>query len=868
MKQRPASPAAKKQALCSHNTVTYSPLTSRTVRELFFVLSSLREYVTLVHTMNEHIPSFDRSPFSDKRARSRSRNLETTIMHNPTPKTESQSLTAEQIEDARRDAERIATNLKQTQTELGSTEPTILPYIKPSFIDRLRNFFGIPKSISAEIRGLDPMDVKAVDDLNADITRSPIINRKSGRLSRALLLGTTLGAIGVTHEPQIERGARIGIEVVKDFEHTVEAAFNRFTDDAIAFIARNNPFGKETYTGAYVQTFSDAQKNQLKKFSKKYGVNFSKEQEQHAMDLIERVKNHGNVEFREFFLEMEMIHGQITKEQNAEAHNKLNEITNNVRDRLTAEERKSSIRVAFELAKFRKTYAREKSDLYSMTMAGEGNCEALVRFLLATVPDVAHSPQMAVQIYSDHVRFLVRDNINDPWEWIDGKLHGVLTAEELKGTLIMDPIDMIRTSLGLMDRVQKNSAGDPIPEKNIGFTTNSMLRWETNDRRMPSRAASEDGIYPERVDESKNDNLTFEQGARAPRKDHARYIEVSPDFYTNSQVEAEQDKDGQEVVSKEVRLAPKEKDLAEIVKEGIIYGMFNDLSTLTGINLNDVVLGGPLLIDINAARDVDLSPLKDSQLRKISLSSSLEIKGADSLNVKNVEEAYLSVDHEVLWKKIVKESISLKYLELFVPVSYLQTHKILLQSGSIKRLPGFEDIIAKFAKQKFGLLRLVTNYTFEHKVDQLIWKYDGATGDWTTNMESPNGMSLALNESLEKNKQDPSNLIIPCTVTSLDYLRSEHVNLDKIETVVMIDPIEGNTDEDWLAFDVNILKEAKKMNTIYLVIDNIPSVLDLSALNDLSFNNLVIETDIDQKKFTIVGLDKNKVRITFKAPEK
>lgn len=833
--------------------------------------------------MREHSP-FDRSPISRERTRTRSQDVEQSITETPTSRTatESPSVVAEHIENAQRNAEQIATDLEQAQTEPVSAEPAALPIIKPSLTDRMRNFFGIPKSISAEVRELDESDVQAVETYNADETQSPKIIRKPNTLSRALLLSTALGAIGMTHEPQIERATQIGIEAAKELEKTTEVALKKFTDDVIAFIARNKPFGKEAYAGEFnetgdgseegaggeVRSYTKTQKEKLEKFSKGKGGQLSKEQEGRAVELIERIEKE-YVSYADFFLEMELIHGQITQEQYDEAQTELYKISREVGEKLTEKERESSIRVAFELAKHRTTYAREKADLHSITMTGEGNCEALVRFLLAEIPNVAYNrPEMAVQVFTDHVRLLVREKNDQPWQWIDGQSHGVLTKEEMQGTLIMDPQVMMRESVGLTDRVQKNKAGDPIPEKNMGYTTNSMIRWETVDGRTPMRASSPDGNIPLRVDESKNKNKTFEQGAHAPREEHTRYVEVSPDFFSNEMMEEEQKKDAQEAEIKEVRLAPPEKDLAYMLQTGRLYGSYNDLAPLEGINLNSVELQDPKRFNEQAATDVDLSPLKDSNLTNLTISMFLRVKGVDGLNVKQIRTADLSAMHEALWKKIIKESESLQELELYVPVIDTQNHAQLIKTGKILRMPGFEDIIKKLQKQKSGKFTLRTPYPFEKHAGMLEWVFDGTIESWSKNTEQLDYLSTDTRESINQNKRNPDELVIPSSVSSMEYLHQEQTDLGKLKRISIEQPdmevTSGHEGEDRLSLDLSVLHEAKKLETIHLVIPDVTtSTLNLSELDGLSFRELIIETDMDPNDFTIEGLDQ-KIRISIK----
>lgn len=834
--------------------------------------------------MREHSP-FDRSPISRDRARTRSQDVEQPITETPKQKTATESpvVIQKKAEDAREQAEQFASDLKQTQTEPVAPEPMPILAAKQSFIDRVRNFFGIPKSISSEIKQLEKSDVQAVEAFNADEKKSPKIIRKPSKLSHALLFGTALGAIGLTHEPQIEQVAQKGIEVAKEFEKTTEAALIKFKSEIVAFIERNKPFGKEAFAGELnihsdgteegetdeTSSYTKSQKNKLEKFSKGNRVKLSKEQETQAVQLIEAVEN-GFETYREFFLNMEFIHGQITEEERDEARSMLQQISLDVREKLTEEERKSSIRVAFELAKHRETYAREKADLYSMAMSKQGNCEALVRFLLAEVPSVADNRhEMAVQVFSDHVRFLVRDNDEQPWEWIDGQSHGVLTKEEMQGTLIVDPREMMKESVGLVDRVQKKKAGDPIPEKNMGYTTNSMLRWETKDGRTPARAASPDGEVPLRVDESKNKNKTFEQGAHTPKKERTRYIEVSPEFFQNGNVEMEQEKDAQEAEAKEIRLAPKEKHLDKILQDGTVFGYYNDLTPLEGINIYSVNLQDPKDDNELAARDIDLSPLKNSDLHDIFIHDMLSIKGVDSLNVKKIKVANLSLTHETLWNKIAKESESLQELKLYVPVYSPEKHAQLMKTGEILRMPGFEDMIKKLQKQKSGSFILRTSYPFEENAPLAEWIFDGTIGSWSANIEKIDSVSLELRESLNQNKKDPSILSIPASVSSLEYIHQEQVNLEKLKTLSIDNPsLEVSSghegDGDTIDLDLSVLQEAKKLNKIQL---NIPYIstsrLNLSALENLSFKELVIYTNSNPSEFTVEGIDSKRIRISI-----
>ncbi len=218
--------------------------------------------------------------------------------------------------------------LQSLKQEAGAAKETLLQKL----FGRVRTALKIPASIEQEVA---QTDFSAVDTFNDDPDIAPPIIRKPGKLSKALLAATTLATIGATHEPQIERGVHAGIERAIDLETRTELAFKSLLNDTKNFIARNKPFGREAYADELPREHSDDaenpevggthfegtmtanQKQHLDKFVEA-NPNLSPDKQEQALELI-RSADSGFERYDNFFLGMEYIHGQISKEQMEEA---------------------------------------------------------------------------------------------------------------------------------------------------------------------------------------------------------------------------------------------------------------------------------------------------------------------------------------------------------------------------------------------------------------------------------------------------------------------------------------------------------------------------------------------------------------------
>ncbi len=500
-----------------------------------------------------------------------------------------------------------------------------------------------------------------------------------------------------------------------------------------------------------------------------------------------------------------------------------------------------------------------------MITSGEGNCEAEVRFLLATVPDVTHGSirtDMAVQVYTDHVRFLVRPKNetfdvkqDKPWQAIDGHSVVDVTPEELKGTLIVDPKEMMTQSLRLQETHPKSDGDDTVPEKAFGYTTNSMLKWETPDGRIPHRAAS-NGDIPFRVDETRDATIKFADAKKPKIEEHTQFIEVSPELFPGAvEVDTSKLAEVQEAEVKKIRVAPSGSDIERMLRSGIVMGHFNDLTPLSGVDVQTINIRLEGQNNANFATDIDLSPLDSSELTQIIISPEMTMSGFGNLNVKHVEKIYTGMSGLSLIEKAVKESRDINEINLSILSSDNTAEEQIRLMRNAPNSPEINRITKTLREKRLneqGSGNLIVTVDSPFEAIDVMWKYDAIANTWTSvgsSIKEGDFLSPQLRSVFDHLKVDPTVLDVP-SFTTLAFLSAEKIAFDKIKTVsieapstMYVESPDGREQYDRLVYDVSALAQAKNLETITLKLDASTETLDVSALASIPFKHLVIETD-------------------------
>lgn len=824
--------------------------------------------------MREHSP-FEASPIARDRKKIDQPKITTTESVSPPSQThetveKKTEVSKERIKNAQVHAKEIAHEIAEAPEPTQQADQVYTTQIEQSLAERARFFFGIPKRIDAEYSALEKTDVFQEVEKEGTITKTPPLPKTTGM--KKFILSAMITAFGATHEPQIENVAhdavKIATELTRSSEHKATRLFqsvkNILASRGVAYAETvnhetNGQGSKEGTTGLVEQ--KGYHHEAIEKFVKSL-PNLSPEKQRFAANLLVEYKNNNeNIPREKIFLGMEYLHGQITQEQMETAETKFGEITDLVRDQLAQEPKALDdvVRVAFELSKQRTMYAREKADLYSMIINHEGNCEDLLIWELSAIPKVMRkNPSMAVQVFPDHVRLLVRDNSEkDPWTWIDGHRYGTLTTEEMNGTVIVDPADVIKETLQLRDRKSKP------PQVGSGYKTNSPFHWETPDGRITTRKHS-DAPPPLRADEKADLNLTFKQASDRP-EDHMRLVPVSAEFFSeNTDRPAPTTKEQEK--KQDVKIAPNALQVADSLRYGQLHGHFNELSPLEGISIERLALQ---TIE-NGQTTIDLSPLASSPLKEIKLDNELHPSGFEKLSFKNLQDVRVNIEAETFLNKVIKESEKLELIYLVLPEEQNNAQQITTymkgphwSSSEFKRtIFALEE---KFKQQKSGELTVTVQSPFEQIVSD--WKFDGKTGVWS--ISGGNYLSTDAGYEIQETKETHnSKLVIPERVTNDAYLIEEKIDLSKLKDIIFIVKAEYPDDKGVYSFTkkLDALKKAQNLETITIQIDGNEGELDLSDLSSMKFKKLIIEytsfsAEHPTSHIKIKGFESNKVQI-------
>jgi len=741
------------------------------------------------------------------------------------------------------------------------------PHIKLSLADRLRTILKIPKSIQGEVQQHEQAgEFKPVDEFNADSRRMPPIQRKKSKFLRGSLVASALASLGATHEPQIEEGIRYadvlldeGIEMGK--RAISEISFSRGGtsvhdnrgssryDQVAAALREGVGSGTNEERGSGIQIITDRFK-----YSEEYRL---------------------SSDFAAIFLELEYAHGNISKEQKNEAIEKLYIQIDEAKNSLTEEELKNPIRVAHKLAEQRTMYVRDRADIYSMIVNGRGNCEALVRYLLATVPRVAvGNIETAVQVYTDHVRFLVRkqggNSLDNPWYWVDGHEWGKLTVEDIRGTTIVSASSVLKVKLGLEKR--KTFSNKPEnPENNFGYHTNTMLNWNAADGRSATRKSSDADVPLMQKEKSR----PFAEAVRVkkPEVDKGlRYIEVAPEFFQN----AEADKvvsEQKDKANKIISLEPHE--VIDAARSGYYYGAANDLSLLAGVNLNSYTYNWPLSGKISDK--FDLSPLKDSQLEKLNINNlgSTDLVGINTLQVEHLKTIEVNAAQTSLLQKVAKNSTVLEHVVVKQdnPTTTQEESVDSMLRGPQSDIFGLRTNLLRISetmmKNKKGKIELSIDSPFESLSNN--WNFDANTGRWQSDFVDKNGKPDFISPDVRAGVESIAargELEIVSRVSDLAYLKYASVDYSQIKSLRFSWAYFSAADErgDDKVLEIKIddaLKKAENLKTIYIEMRDdayFSGSFDLSSLKDIACKEIVFilqEPLTPEESLKVVGISKS-----------
>ena len=742
------------------------------------------------------------------------------------------------------------------------------PHIKLSLADRLRTILKIPKSIQGEVeRHEQAGEFKPVDEFNADSRNMPPIQRKKSNFLHGSLVASALASFGATHEPQIEEGIRYADVLLDEGIEMGKRAINEISFSRGGTSARGN-HGSSRYdriaaalregvvpgmnemNDSRIQTVTDRVKESLK-----YG---------HSIDF-------GNT-----FLELEYAHGNISEEQRNEAIEKLNTQIKEAKNSLTEEELKNPIRVAHKLAEQRTMYVRDRADIYSMIVNGRGNCEALVRYLLATVPRVGvENIETAVQVYTDHVRFLVRkqggSSLDNPWYWVDGHEWGELTVDDIRGTTIVSAESAIAVKLGL--KKHKTFSNKPEnPENNFGYHTNSMLDWNADDGRSATRKSSDTDVPLMKKEKSR----PFAEAVRVkkPEVDKGlRYIEVAPEFFQNAEADkvASEQKDK---VAKIISLEPHE--VIDAARSGYYYGAANDLGLLAGVNLNSFTYSRPASVSEEISNKFDLSPLKDSQLEKLNINSlgSTDLVGVNTLQVEHLKIIEVNAAQTSLLQKVAKNSTVLEHVIVKQDNPTTQEESVdSMLRGPQSDIFGLRTNLLRISetmmKNKKGEIRLSIDSPFESLSNN--WNFDANTGKWQSDFVDKNGKPDFISPDVRAGVESVAargELEIISRVSDLAYLKYTSVDYSQIKSLrfswAYFSTIDGQGDDKVLEIKIgDALNKAVNLKTIYIEMTDdeyVSGVFDLSSLKDVACKEIVFilqEPLTPEESLKVSGISKS-----------
>lgn len=726
-------------------------------------------------------------------------------------------------------------------------EAPATPHIKLSLADRLRTILKIPKSIQGEVeRHEQAGEFKPVDEFNADSRNMPPIQRKKSNFLHGSLVASALASFGATHEPQIEEGVRYADVLLDEGVEMGKRAINEISFSRGGTSARGN-HGSSRY-----DRIAAALREGVGSGANEEGDSrILNEMDRYRYDLIRGYRP----DFGGLFLELEYAHGSISEEQKNEAIEKLNSQIDAAKKSLTEEELKNPIRVTHKLAEQRKLYVRGRADIYSMIVDERGNCEALVRYLLATVPKVvAGDIEMAVQVYTDHVRFLVRkqggNTPNNPWYWVDGHEWGELTVEDIQGTTIVSAESVLRVKMGIEKR--KTFSNKPEnPENNFGYHTNSMLEWNAADGRTATRDSSEGDVPLIQKEKSR----PFAESVRVKKREvdkGLRYIEVAPEFFQNT--EADKDVSEQkDKVAKIISLEPHE--VIDAARSGYYYGAANDLGLLAGVNLNSFTYSRPASVSEEISNKFDLSPLKDSQLEKLNINSlgSTDLVGVNTLQVEHLKIIEVNAAQTSLLQKVAKNSIVLEHVIVKQDNPTTQEESVdSMLRGPQSDIFGLRTNLLRISetmmKNKKGEIRLSIDSPFESSSN--IWSYDTKIGRWQSDFVDKNGKPDFISPDVRAGVESIAargELEIISTVNDLAYLKYASIDYSQIKSVrfpwAYFSTVDDRGDDKALEIKIgDALEKAVNLKTIYIEMRDDTSfsgVFDLSSLKDVACKEIL-----------------------------
>lgn len=735
-------------------------------------------------------------------------------------------------------------------------------------VTRAREILKIPKRLGSDYKRIEKSGaLTQVDTFNSDAAIAPPIIRNPKSPLAKLLVSSALGLLGATHEPQIENVAHEGAKVAqvayklasKNISHAIDTASLSFgVGEARAqTLSKKGDFAGHGTKGEFVSTKNP----KLDHFIKTLPA-LTEDGRQRVTEIFRQVEQGYIQDYADFFLMMEVAHGQLTEEDAQKVKDKIYELQDEIYNQLSKEPGalEDPVIVAHEISNIRNAYVSGKTGLGHIVQTRSGNCDALVKLEESLIHRLCANADTAVQVFDDHVQFLVRKQGTLQWTIIDGHNIKDLTVEEARGTLIVRSIDMAKNALGLVPPTKKQQMDTPAHMK--GVKSDSVgIRWVLpSDSRNPHRSHG-DTKPPDYLAEPPT---PIEEARLAPRH-HLKIVEVPLEYFDTTPEKPAENPSAEQV--KLVRIAPDTDKIMNIFESGIVLGRYNDLKPLEGINITDLNLQDSSYNKIaNFAYDVDLSPLKSADLKSIDINTRYKLLGFDELKLKGLETLRVGFNEHLLAEKAAEESEIIKDIHQPIDVESMGTAAAveLIKNGpALSKNPIFDSvrrIADSLHKKKIGKYTLIIISPVDNS--QIEWSFSGENGKWTRqagDIAQADYLSNDIRQTIDDNKNDHSTITIPSNINQLEYLQIENVDFKKIKKVILDNPTLSNEEEgSKLYIDLSVLQQATNLDTVIMQIPDFvyASTIDAEALNKLSFKKLILEIKSDSEdKIKITGLN-------------
>lgn len=795
-----------------------------------------------------------------------------------------QKIGQEQITSLTRDAKEVGFKIDTTDSreldklleEATEAKQTLFSQI----VARARKILKIPKRLGSDYEKIEKSGaLTQVNTFNEDAEISPSIIRNPKSPLAKLLVGSALGLLGATHEPQIENVAHEGIKAAKVAYKLASKNISRAIDiTSLSFgVGEANAQGtaenSDTDGRGAKGEFTTTMNPKLDRFIQSL-PELSEEGRQRVLEIFRQVELGYIQDYADFFLMMEVAHRQLTEEDAQKVKVKIYELQDEIRNNLSEESGalEDPVRVAHEIANIRNTYVSSKAGLGHIVKTRSGNCDALVKLEESMIHNLCPNAETAIQVFDDHVQFLVRKKGTLQWTIIDGHIVKDLTLEEAKDTMIVRSFDMAKNVLGIVQPTEKQHIDTPAHMK--GVKSDSIgIQWVLpSDPRNPHRSHS-DTKPPDYLAEPP---IPFAE-AKMANREHLITVEVSPEYFDTTPDKPEENPSAEQI--KIVRIAPETDKIMGILESGEIYGQYNDLKPLDGINITSITLQDSYNKIANFAYDVDLSPLKSADLKNININTTYQLHGFEELNLKGLETLKVGFGEHALTEKAASESEKINITQLIdVESMDISTVTNLIKNGpALSGDPAFDSVrrITDLLKKKKNGKYILSFYS---PIDYtpIVWNFNGADGKWIReagNIEDGDYLLEEIRNSIKNNKDDRSTLVIPGSAGQLEYLKTEKVDFLKIKKIIIENPTISDSGEgSKLTLELSPLQSAANLDTIIIRFPGYAdtSKIDLGTLNQLSLKKLIIEKTGDplEDEIKTTGLSpKIKLTIKFLEPE-